>query len=410
MPVTVNLTVSFQDAIQQLYRDEEKTHSISGNDTVAVPTATATGVNDDTTTSRLRRRKQDASTTAAAWQTVFATFHDTKQNSLQKTNRSTMQWQPNRDKMDTFMLEAYRIADHIESLEQLLITSRRGYLARATQLGSGGGRSQIGGAMAMTEAERDEIDQQAKGIIRGCADRISRLEQAVKDAAPSMGVTLARQLLSTMGGAVDATMTEAAYEQQIRAHRGAVTWWLNKRLVDVSSLQREQQELRLRREIERQRSSLRTQSQWSTSNTNNNNNNNNKTTDATTDSASSPSLFEDERMVEKTLDLTPEQQQLLEDENRELAQSLESTLNQVKEAERAILEIAELQNQLMSHVAAQAKETEQLYEEAVATTDRVREGNLQLAEAGRRSADTRKWVLLFLILASLVLLFLDWYD
>jgi syntaxin 18 len=46
----------------------------------------------------------------------------------------------------------------------------------------------------------------------------------------------------------------------------------------------------------------------------------------------------------------------------------------------------------------------------VATTDRVREGNLQLAEAGQRSADTRKWVLLFLIMASLVLLFLDWYD
>ncbi|RKP26457.1 hypothetical protein SYNPS1DRAFT_27852 [Syncephalis pseudoplumigaleata] len=126
--------------------------------------------------------------------------------------------------------------------------------------------------------------------------------------------------------------------------------------------------------------------------------------------SAAPDLFEDQRMVEKTLDLTPEQRQLLEDENRELAQSLEATLDQVREAERAILEIAELQNQLMSHVAAQAKETERLYEEAVATTDRVREGNLQLAEAGRRSADTRKWVLLFLIIASLVLLFLDWYD
>jgi hypothetical protein len=72
-----------------------------------------------------------------------------------------------------------------------------------------------------------------------------------------MGTMLARQLISTVSGngshVFDATLSETAYEQQIRAHRGAITWWLNKRLADVSSLQREQQELRLRREIERQR-------------------------------------------------------------------------------------------------------------------------------------------------------------
>jgi syntaxin 18 len=78
-------------------------------------------------------------------------------------------------------------------------------------------------------------------------------------------------------------------------------------------------------------------------------------------------------------------------------------------AERAILEISELQNQLMMHVAAQAKETERLYEEAIASTDLVREGNQQLLEAGRQSADTRKWILFLLIVASLILLFLDWY-
>jgi hypothetical protein len=50
-----------------------------------------------------------------------------------------------------------------------------------------------------------------------------------------------------------AETNEEAFMQQIRAHRGAIAWWLGKRLADVSAQQREQQEMRLQREIERQR-------------------------------------------------------------------------------------------------------------------------------------------------------------
>jgi hypothetical protein len=39
---------------------------------------------------------------------------------------------------------------------------------------------ELGGPTTMTEAEREEIDRQAKEIIRGCAERIAKLEQTVK--------------------------------------------------------------------------------------------------------------------------------------------------------------------------------------------------------------------------------------
>jgi hypothetical protein len=70
-------------------------------------------------------------------------------------------------------------------------------------------------------------------------------------------------------------------------------------------------------------SSLRTNGQWSSAI---------KKSDNTPATSAQPpsSVFEDERIVEKTLDLTPEQQQLLEQENNELAQGLESTLDQVR--------------------------------------------------------------------------------
>jgi syntaxin 18 len=65
---------------------------------------------------------------------------------------------------------------------------------------------------------------------------------------------------------------------------------------------------------------------------------------------------------------------------------------------------------LANNLAIQTQQTDQLYAEAVATTDLVQEGNLLLVKARERASDTRKWILIFLIVASFVLLFLDWYD
>jgi hypothetical protein len=62
---------------------------------------------------------------------------------------------------------------------------------------------------------------------------------------------ITRFLLDSIGIAVSAE--EKAHEQQLQAHRGAIVWWLGRRLTDVSSQLRELKEARLKRELERQR-------------------------------------------------------------------------------------------------------------------------------------------------------------
>lgn len=97
--------------------------------------------------------------------------------------------------------------------------------------------------------------------------------------------------------------------------------------------------------------------------------------------------------------------------NGEILQFINYSILQLNsQAEKALLEISNLQTVLSNHLAVQTQQTDRLYAEAIATTDRVQEGNLMLHQARQRASDTRKWILIFLIIASFILLFLDWYD
>ena len=44
------------------------------------------------------------------------------------------------------------------------------------------------------------------------------------------------------------------------------------------------------------------------------------------------------------------------------------------------------------------------------TTDRVKSGNSYLQQAKQNSSSIRRYMLIFLLVLSLALLFLDWYD
>lgn len=80
-----------------------------------------------------------------------------------------------------------------------------------------------------------------------------------------------------------------------------------------------------------------------------------------------------------------------------------------RETERSVDAISKMQEILEHHIAVQAKEIEYIYDEAIDASDKVRQGNKQLLQAKERNSDFRKYVLLILLLASFVLLFLDWY-
>lgn len=111
-----------------------------------------------------------------------------------------------------------------------------------------------------------------------------------------------------------------------------------------------------------------------------------------------------------TLDLSPEQIQQFESENNALLTHLESTLTSVLSAEKSLLEISEMQTQLVAHLAQQTEMIDTLYEQAVGSVGEMRGAKEQLVKAKERSGEARLFLLVFLIGASLGLLFLDWYS
>jgi syntaxin 18 len=115
--------------------------------------------------------------------------------------------------------------------------------------------------------------------------------------------------------------------------------------------------------------------------------------------------------AEESIDsiLTPFQIQQFEAETSALLNSTESDLKALQKAETSLLEISALQSQLAIHLTQQSELTDQLWAESVEVTGKVTEGNVQLKKARERNREGRVWLLIFLVGASLSLLFLDYY-
>ncbi|RUP39281.1 hypothetical protein BC936DRAFT_138369 [Jimgerdemannia flammicorona] len=308
---------------------------------------------------------------------------------------------------DEFMKEAYRIASHISSLKTFLLSIRRAYLntARAARKNPAASNRPIDannmlmsaeGITHLTDKERDEIDLQARMIITSTSIRPQSLleEPALQTLCYGRCSTRARHPSGpsqwcnmvtehTADGGVENTEGTTGDE----GHEGngekpkSPSTSKSPQPASTSSTPSSSRQSPIQRLFD--------------------------------DGAPPTNLVEEEQDEEdKTFEehLSPQQLQMLEAENAEMMKELEGTLEQVKSAEKALLEIATLQSQLSTHLAAQTQQTDKLHAEAVATTERIAEGNTQLNQARQRNASTRKWVFVFLMIASAVVLFLDWYD
>jgi syntaxin 18 len=109
------------------------------------------------------------------------------------------------------------------------------------------------------------------------------------------------------------------------------------------------------------------------------------------------------------LELTESQIMQFEDENAAILRNVQDTLASVQLAESRLMEISSLQTELIAHLSHQTELTDQLYDDAIASTATMEKGNEQLEEAKRRGKDSRLFILMFLIAASLSLLFLHYY-
>ena len=112
---------------------------------------------------------------------------------------------------------------------------------------------------------------------------------------------------------------------------------------------------------------------------------------------------------DEDIELTGSQIMQFETENANILKSVQDTLESIQQAESRLMDISALQMELVSHLTRQTELTDQLFEDAIATSSTVEKGNVQLQEAKRRAKDGRVFILLFLIGASLSLLFLHFY-
>ena len=107
--------------------------------------------------------------------------------------------------------------------------------------------------------------------------------------------------------------------------------------------------------------------------------------------------------------MTTQERMLLESQNEDLLRTFQGTMDEVVKATQSLQEIAELQSTLAHHLSAQEEQIDSIQEDAVHAVDNMAKANNQLQKTQKYFGQARTWVFIFLIVASAVLLFLDYF-
>lgn len=267
------------------------------------------------------------------------------------------------------------------------------------------------GLHGMTEAERDEVDSETKLFLKACGERIDRLRaQSAEDAAaseprPSGGVP------------------------QLAAHRRGLLEFLHTMLQRVTAVFDEHRGLRLQRAVDERDTRLGAAALAA------------GTFDRGgaleggggagggalgglgarlgaglgLEEASAESgeveltvAWEEHEVVEDE-ELGATERAQLQLENEALHKQLATMVEQAREAESSMVEIANLSHMFASKVEQQGSEVAQLYSQAEQTSENLVRGNAYLDSAAKHSRDFRLLVLTFLLVTSFGLLFLDYF-
>ncbi|KAI1748460.1 hypothetical protein F4782DRAFT_517210 [Xylaria castorea] len=313
-------------------------------------------------------------------------------------------WSFSVDNLEDFLKEAYRINSHIASLHADLRNIRQSYLSTAQPrktliLKAHQHRS----ARPLSDREREEIDANAKKMLRELNASIRRLADIEQARADIEGKLLQKKFVRGLGAlgawasggaSISKSSEHAAAEDRVKTistHRDSVLWLLRHRLQECVKTQQDMMEIRLMREMEKSRSVLakaRGQDIASLHNPAGPIEPPGSTIDWR--NGSSQTLPRDRApSYDATNDLTPEQIQVFERDNQDMLKHYESTLDQVRTAEKSLLEIAELQTQLINTLTTQSAGVEQLVADSDATAGNVQGGNRQLTQATTKASPAK---------------------
>ncbi|KAI1340272.1 hypothetical protein F5Y15DRAFT_53131 [Xylariaceae sp. FL0016] len=310
------------------------------------------------------------------------------------------------ENLDDFLKEAYKINSHISTLHADLRNIRQSYLStaqpRKTQIRSAHNDKQ---PRPLSDREREEIDANSKKMLRELNASIRSLadiEQARADIEDKVIQKKYTRGLGALGAwaAGGASASKSAEHtaaedraKSIKSHRDSILWLLRHRLQECVKTQQDMMEIRITREMEKSRSVLAKA----------------RGQDGATTFSSTPKFGEtpkpEEHKRQSTIsqalppeeiqayaappDLTAEQIQMFEKDNQDMLKHYESTLDQVRTAEKSLVEISELQTQLIDTLTTQSAGIEMLVADSENTTENVGGGNKQLKQATQRASPAR---------------------
>ncbi|KFY04674.1 hypothetical protein O988_00606 [Pseudogymnoascus sp. VKM F-3808] len=301
--------------------------------------------------------------------------------------------------LDEFLKEAYRINSHIASLNDYLRGIRQSYLSttqpprRQRQQAADNSKPKDKEWRYLTDRQRDEIDAETKQLLRELNYGIRNLadaEQLRQDTETTLiekkyGTKLGALGNWAVGGIGQSKPPEQEQAESrantISTHRENVLWYLRQKLQQCGGLQAAMMETRIMREMEKNKSLLYKSKGG-------------MAMDGGGSGEPPIPAFEYKgaagRQVEEEYgknvedELTPEQLQLFEKENQNMVQHYEDTLNQVKTAQKSLMEISELQTQLVNNLATQSAHIDQLVADSFLTAENVGGGNKELKKASER--------------------------
>ncbi|KAM3559667.1 hypothetical protein ARSEF4850_004037 [Beauveria asiatica] len=313
---------------------------------------------------------------------------------LSKHNTAPATARANLEKADSFLKEAYRISSHTTTLHKELLDVRQAYLSTA-QPRRAQSRALQGQPRVLTDREREEVDANAKQMIR----ELNASIRAVDDAEQLRRETAAAIVRKTYGSALGAlgswasggsttlsgkTPEQAAAEaraRQTEMHRDSVLWFLRQRLEQCCRTQQDMMETRLTRELEKSRGFLAAPSADFAD-----------FAQATRSAAPRAAVGGDADAAAYGVgneSLTEDQVQMFEEGNQDMMKHYESTLAKVQTAEKSLVEISELQSLLVNNLAIQSAHIEQLVTDSLSTAENVGGGNKELKKAAQRPSAAR---------------------
>eukprot|EP00656_Telonema_subtile_P016432 TRINITY_DN1867_c0_g1_i1.p1 TRINITY_DN1867_c0_g1~~TRINITY_DN1867_c0_g1_i1.p1 ORF type:complete len:286 (+),score=83.63 TRINITY_DN1867_c0_g1_i1:26-883(+) len=103
-------------------------------------------------------------------------------------------------------------------------------------------------------------------------------------------------------------------------------------------------------------------------------------------------------------------QQLLEDENASLLREMQCVNSQVQDIQQKMIEIAEMSAIFRTNIIQQSATIDGILDLTEQSTDHMLKGNENLEDATKDGFSFRLMMVVFLLVASACILFLDWYQ